>query len=110
MLAGLMKESFDERWRSANKIIKFDYLAGGRRHVAAEPAFGGEASSERRTSNVLRHARWAGTSPHGGVLAIAGDDPARHRRVWYHQRAADGVVLRFRRSQCSCSACIRYIR
>ncbi len=27
-----------------------------------------------RSLDVLRHANWAGTSPHGGVLAISGDD------------------------------------
>jgi len=60
-------------------------LARGSRHDGVFALWYGKGPGVDRCGDVFRHANAAGTAPHGGVLALAGDDHAARSSTLPHQ-------------------------
>jgi indolepyruvate ferredoxin oxidoreductase len=58
----------------------------------------GKGPGVDRTGDVFRHANFAGSSKHGGVLALMGDDHTAESSTTAHQTEFNFVDVRFRSS------------
>jgi len=60
-------------------------LLPGARHQGVFGVWYGKGPGVDRSTDAIKHANFAGTSPHGGVLALCGDDHAARSSTLAHQ-------------------------